>query len=221
VNKNPGSKMSAIAIATFTFLISIFATPARAQTPSYPPGNEFGVWGGYSLGTPHVIGITSDNHIGLLGFRYGRTLFDKPFYSLQYTIDVIPVEIVHQPTYVPCNIPSRLGFICASGHETVYGGGVNPIGLKLNFHRQYRFQPFLASTAGFVASTNPVPVDISVGTRFNYTFDFQGGLELFSTSRRSSWKLAYRFQHISNAYRNNYNPGVDANEIYLAYSFFK
>jgi hypothetical protein len=208
--------------AAFLFLVFALSHCSHAQTPPYPPGNEFGVWGGYSLGNSHVFGITSDRQIGLLGFRYARTLYDKPFTSLQYTLDVIPLEILHQPTYLPCNIPSRLGNICASGHETVYGGGFNPIGLKLNFSREHWFQPFIASTAGLVASVRPVPVDISPqGTQFNFTFDLQAGLELFSSSRRSSWKLAYRFQHISNAYRHDYNPGVDAHEIYVAYSFFK
>jgi len=199
-----------------------FSPRAEAQNPLYPPGNEFGVWGGYSVGNAHAIGITSDRQIGLLGFRYGRTLYDKPSTSLQYTLDVIPLEIVTQPTYVPCGTPSRLGFICTSGRETVYGGGINPVGLKMNFRRQHKFQPFIASTAGFVASVRPVPVDVMpLGTQFNFTFDFQAGLEVFNRSRQRSWKLGYRFQHISNAYRHTYNPGVDAHEFYFAYSFFK
>jgi len=144
--------------------------PARSQAPSpppqpqYPPGNEFGVWGGYSVGNAQLIGIETNRQLGEFALRYGRTLFDKPHVALQYTLDVIPVETVRQYSYAVCMpTPNQIAY-CTNGRETVYGGGVNPIGLKLNFRREHRFQPFIASTAGFVASVRPVPVDVPGGT---------------------------------------------------------
>ena len=208
-------------LAAFVFLVCVTGMPARAQTPPYPPGNEFGVWAGVSLNTVHVFGITSNEQIYDLGFRYARTLFDKPSTSLQYTLDIVPGEIVRQFTFVPCGIPSRLGFICPSGREVVYGGGVDPIGLKMNFRRQHKLQPYIGANGGFVVSTRPVPVDTPGGTQYNYTFDAGAGVEVFSQSRRSSWKFGYRFQHISNAYRHNFNPGLDNNQFFIGYSFFK
>lgn len=208
-------------LAAFVFLICVSGMPARAQTPPYPPGNEFGVWAGVSLNTVHVFGITSNEQIYDLGFRYARTLFDKPSTSLQYTLDIVPGEIVRQFTFVPCGTPSRLGFICPSGREVVYGGGINPIGLKMNFRRQQKLQPYIGANGGFVTSVRPVPVDTPGGTQYNYTFDAGAGLEVFSQSRRSSWKFGYRFQHISNAYRHNFNPGLDNNQFFIGYSFFK
>ena len=55
-----------------------FSVPAFAQTadqtqptvekqsaaPLYPPNNEFGIWGGYSVGNSHVFGTTSDRQLG-------------------------------------------------------------------------------------------------------------------------------------------------------------
>jgi Lipid A 3-O-deacylase (PagL) len=209
-----------ILIATLGTFIS--AGPARCQSaPLYPPGNEFGVWGGYSVGNANLIGITSNSQLGVLALRYARTLYVKPRSSLQYTIDVVPVEIVRQNTYEVCMIaPNKSGY-CPNGRETVYGGGVNPLGLNLNFRREHRFQPFLASTAGFVASLRPVPVDIPRGTQFNFTFDFQAGVDLFNSSRTRAWRIGYKYQHISNAHRHDYDPGVDFQVIYIGYSFFK
>jgi hypothetical protein len=126
-------------------------------------------------------------------------------------------------TYVACNTnPNKFptGF-CQTGHETVYGGGINPLGLKLNFRRQHRFELFGASTAGFLASVQPVPVDIPHGTQFNFTFDFQAGFQLFNESRSRAWVLGYKYQHISNGYRHSFNPGVDVNSIFVGYSFFR
>lgn len=209
-------------LAFFLFCATVVPGVARAQqTPPYPPGNEFGVWIGVSLNTVHVFGITSDEQIYTLGFRYARTLYDKPFASLQYTLDLAPAQIVRQFTFVPCGTPSRLGLICPTGREVVYGGGISPVGLKMNFRRQRKLQPYISAAGGFVASVRPVPVDTPGGTQYNYTFDAGGGVELFSQNRRSSWKFGYRFQHISNAYRRSFNPGLDNNQFFIGYSFFK
>jgi hypothetical protein len=213
-------------------VVLLCSTAARSQAapqpqthpqpqPQYPPGNEFAVWGGYSVGNAEMIGIETNRQLGELAVRYGRTLFDKPQIALQYTLDVIPVETVRQYSYSVCMpTPNQIAY-CTNGRETVYGGGVNPIGLKLNFRREHRFQPFIASTAGFVASVRPVPVDVPGGTQFNFTFDFQAGVDLFNSSRNRAWRFGYKYQHISNAYRHDFNPGVDFQFIFLSYSFFK
>ena len=201
-------------------------TPPQASSqppapPQYPPGNEFAIWGGYSVGNAQLIGITTNRQLGEFALRYGRTLFDKPRIALQYTLDVIPVETVRQYTFTECMPTPTTTAFCMNGRETVYGGGVNPIGLKLNFRREHRFQPFIASTAGFVASVRPVPVDVPGGTQFNFTFDFQAGVDWFNSSRDRAWRFGYKYQHISNAYRHDFNPGVDFHFIFLSYSFFK
>jgi hypothetical protein len=108
-----------------------------------------------------------------------------------------------------------------NGREAVYGGAVNPIGAKLNFIPLRQFQPFVASTVGFVVSTRPVPVDMPGDEQFNFTFDMQAGFERFNSSRTRAFFFGYRFQHISNAYRGTINPGVDSNVIFGGYSFFK
>ena len=197
------------------------AQPQSQSQPPYPPGNEFAVWGGYSVGNAELIGIETNHQLGEFGLRYGRTLFDKPHISLQYTLDVIPVETVRQYSYGVCMPTPTTTAYCTNGRETVYGGGVNPLGLKLNFRREHRFQPFIASTAGFVASVRPVPVDVPGGTQFNFTFDFQAGVDWFNSSRNRAWRFGYKYQHISNAHRHDYDPGVDFQFIFLSYSFFK
>ncbi len=220
----PARIMFRIAVALF-FLCTLFSAPAHAQIQAqatlYPPPSEFGVWGAIALNTPHAFGITSNEQIYTVGFRYGHTIFDTPSKSLEYTLDIVPVQLVHQYTFVSCGTHSRLGYICPTGRETVWGGGVNPIGLKMNFRRSQKWQPYLAASGGFITTVRPVPVDVPGGTQYNYTFDVGGGVERFSASRRSSWKIAYRFQHISNAYRVSFNPGLDNNQISFAYSFFK
>ena len=202
------------------------SVPSCAATtesePSGAPRNEFGVWGALSAGSPHVIGITGDVQLGQAAFRIGRILVDKPSFAFEWTIDVIPAEIVRQPRAIDAiYVNSRIAYYALDGHQIVYGGGVNPIGLKFNFLREHQWQPVLASTGGFVVSVLPVPVDVHGEEQFNFTFDLQAALQHFNSSNTRAWMFGYKYQHISNGYRGTINPGADFNVIFAGYSFFK
>jgi hypothetical protein len=185
---------------------------------------EYGIWGAYAPGVTHFIGTASDRQLGELGFRWGKRLKSWQNVEFEWTIDVIPVEIAVQPavsSFVRSDTASRFTFV-ETGRQAVYGGGVNPIGLKFTFFTSHRLQLFGGLTGGFVASTGPVPENILGATQFNFTFDFvQAGIELFDSSRSHAWVVGYKVQHISNAYRSDVNPGVDFNVIFLGYSFFR
>ena len=198
------------------------SSASSESTPTRAPRNEFGVWGALSAGSPHVIGITGDVQLGQAAFRIGRILVDKPSFAFEWTIDVIPAEIVRQPRVVDAiYVNSRIADYALDGHQIVYGGGVNPIGLKFNFLREHQWQPVLASTGGIVVSVLPVPVDVNGEEQFNFTFDLQAALQHFNSSNTRAWMFGYKYQHISNGYRGTINPGVDFNVIFVGYSFFK
>jgi hypothetical protein len=218
-----------LSLPLFVLVAFLAVSPAaRCQTPSPQQAslqggnNEFGVWASYAPGSPHLIGVTSSRQFAVLGFRYGRMLIDKPKWSFEYTVDVSPVAIMLQPKILGSfiNHSGNLTYVTGS-REVVYGGGVNPIGLKLNFLRRQRFQFFGTSTAGFVASVRPIPVDVHGETQFNFDFDIQAGFQLYNSSRKRAWMFGYKYQHISNAYRGQINPGVDLNTIFVGYSFYK
>jgi lipid A 3-O-deacylase PagL len=211
-------------LAALVFAGSLAVAPAaRCQVgENDETKNELGAWAGYSPDSPHVIGTTSHRQLGLLAARYARTLWENHSVSLQYTIDVLPLELILQPKITQeifTTPPPRTTFV--EGHrEYVYAGGVNPIGFKVNFFRSHRLQPFVASSAGFVASKERVPIDVPGGTLFNFTFDFQGGFQYYNSSRSHAWMIGYKLHHISNANRSSLNPGMDSNVIFVGYSFF-
>ena len=210
-------------LAALFFAAAFTAAPvARAQVAEhYTLKNEIGVWAGYSPDSPHVIGITSERQLIVLAAHYGRTLWERDAFALQWTVDVAPLEMVLQPKITGV-IPPPPQTIFVEGHrEYVYGFGLHPLGLRMNFLRQRRLQPFLASTAGFVASLNAVPVDVPQGTKFNFTFDFQGGVQWFNHAHDRAWTFGYRLDHISNANRASLNPGMDGHVVFLGYSFFR
>lgn len=179
--------------------------------------NEFGVWGSISFDATTLIGKTPDARFGNIGLRYGRVLLASKTVAFEWTIDAIPVSVLsnHRFTFVPNGTG---GFNVAQTRKSVYGWGAAPIGLKFNFRRHRRVQPFGQATGGFLYFNEQVPV--TGAARFNFTFDFSGGVQIVNSNRRA-FTIGYKYEHISNGYRANFNPGVDVQMIYAGFSVFR
>jgi hypothetical protein len=212
-------KKITILIATTLLLASPVFAGAQSSTQPESEGikkgdNEFGIWGGVSFSSPTWIAHTPDARFGNIGLRYGRVLATSESVAFQWTVDAIPVAILSNPRF--SFVQTGSGFV--RPRESVYAWGVSPIGLKLNFRRNRRVQPFAASTGGFLYFNEDVPV--AGAARFNFTFDFQGGLQIVNSDRRS-FTIGYKFNHISNAHHSPINPGVDLNMVFFGFSIFK
>ena len=100
--------------------------------------------------------------------------------------------------------------------RTVVEQGFSPGGIRLNIMPRRRLQATLSSDAGYVFSTQPVPVN-TAGS-FNFCFDFGGGLEWFYSQRRSI-RMEYQVQHLSNKNTADVNPGIDSGFVRVTYAF--
>ena len=178
--------------------------------------NEFGVWGGISFNAPTLIGKTPDARFGNIALRYGRVLAASKTVAFEWTIDAIPLSILSNRRFTA--VPSGSGFVITQTRKSVYAWGLAPIGLKFNFRRNRRVQPFAQTTGGFLYFNEQAPV--AGAARFNFTFDFSGGVQIVNTNRRA-FTIGYKYQHISNGYRANFNPGVDVQMIFAGFSVFK
>ena len=190
--------------------------------------NEWGIWGGISFSSPTLIGKTPNARLGNVGLRYGRVLAASKTVAFEWTIDAIPLTIFSQDRVVAIATPT--GFAITKERKSVYGWGAAPIGLKFNFRRNRRVQPFGHATGGFLYFSSQVP-DLSSplalpppgtsGTsQFNFTFDFSGGVQIVNSNRRS-FTIGYRYQHISNGNTGSFNPGVDVQMIFAGFSVFR
>jgi len=178
--------------------------------------NEFGIWGGISFDSPTLIGKTPNSRFGNIGLRYGRVLAASKAVAFEWTIDAVPLSILSNNRFTA--VPSGTGFVVTQTRKKVYGWGASPIGLKFNFRRNRRVQPFGQATGGFLYFNEQVP--LAGAARFNFTFDFSGGVQIVNSNRRSL-TIAYKYQHISNANRATFNPGVDVQMIFAGFSVFK
>ena len=181
------------------------ATTAQSNYGLVEGMNEFGLWAGGSPTSNVAIGRTPDTSLLLVGLRYGRVLKAWESVSLQYTLDILPAAVVFQSNSV------------RRGGGTIYGAGVTPFGLKLNFGQQSWIKPFVAASVGFLYFTDDVPVPDSA--HFNFTPEVGLGAQFFLTPKRAV-TVGYKYFHISNAGTGRRNPGLDNNVIYAGYSFF-
>ncbi len=106
--------------------------------------------------------------------------------------------------------------ISCQGRRWVVGEAMSPGGFQFNFLPQRRVQPLLSTHAGFMYSSQTIP--IAGAGSFNFTFDVGAGLELYR-SKTKSIRAEYRYHHISNGDTASVNPGIDNGEFQVTYCF--
>jgi hypothetical protein len=191
------------------------ATRSKPSEGIQKRDNEWGIWGGISFDAPTLIGKTPSAHYGQIGLRYGRVLLASKSVAFEWTIDAIPVAVLsNERLFAVISTPSVIG----KTRKAVYAAGAAPIGLKFNFRRNRRVQPFGQATGGFLYFSEQVPV--TNASQFNFTFDFSGGVQVVNSTRRS-FTIGYTYHHISNGNTGTFNPGVDVQRIFAGFSIFK
>jgi hypothetical protein len=131
------------------------------------------------------------------------------------TYDALVAYPCSDSTYTGPNIVVVNGVATVSGTITstqtctrkwTYGGGLSPLGQRWNFRTGRQLQPYALINAGFVLSTEAVP--LSDATRFNFTAEGGAGVEVFH-SPKGSVAFDIRYHHLSNGGRGVENPGVE------------
>ena len=207
------------AATLFSQALSTDSSTSKASSPQLTNegiqkrDNEWGIWGGFSFDAPTLIGKTPSARFGNVGLRYGRVLKTSKTVAFEWTIDAIPLAILSNDRFVAVS-PS----VFTVTRKSAYAAGASPIGLKFNFRRNRRVQPFGQATGGFLYFSQQVPV--AGASQFNFTFDFSGGVQIVNSNRRS-FTIGYKYQHISNANTANFNPGVDVQMIFAGFSVFR
>ncbi|NIR47000.1 acyloxyacyl hydrolase [candidate division KSB1 bacterium] len=193
-------------------LLSCLPVCAFSQNGAYSRQNDLNltrdsqkvsVWSGVSPDSPDggFLGKTKDKMFVILGVRYGKVVAAGRRMALEYTFDAFPVAEV----------------IDRNSKDSVYGFGLSPVGLKWYVLQVSRFKLFTNGSGGFLTFVEDVPDPDA--RKFNFTFEFGGGIEVFTNSRVGI-ALGYRYHHLSNANTEKVNPGLDANIFYIGISRF-
>jgi Lipid A 3-O-deacylase (PagL) len=198
------------------FVILVFTTLSFTQN-NKEAKNEFMVWAGGSPDSNEVIGKTKDARLGIIGLRYARIFKSGKHISLKYTVDAIPVAVLSHPDYRFISLGNN-NFRYAEFRRKDYAWGITPIGIQINFRREKKVQPFVGASGGFLAFKKKIPNDF--GAKFNFTADVSGGLQVMLKSKKAV-TFGYKYHHLSNGYRADFNPGFDSNVFYIGFSVFR
>lgn len=209
--------------------------PDTSTPPQSPPSSSstaavqalsahtLSAWGGGSVATGTLLGNIQQAQLGIFGVRYERLLVPPPHDAtspsgptLTYTAAVVPVLRLSMSSKTVSPLPEGRSPAARTRRLDTYGVGVNPAGLRVTFRAARRVQPVLSGSAGLVYLGQPIPSER--GTQFNFVFDVGAGLRIVLTPNLLL-SAGYRYHHLSNGFRGQVNPGVDANLLYLGVSF--
>ena len=199
----------------FAMLFLLSGAPAWAgfcsEEQSPEPRHDFQFFAGYSPVSATLIGTTTDRRFFLAGFGYGYRCWIWPGVSIAYSGELLPAAILFEPGQnLPQYVPSH----------AVYGFAVTPLGFTADFGRRHRVYPYLQTNEGIIASSEPIPINVTGATGLNFLIDVGGGIR-FTMGQRRAISLGYKFLHISNGFTSAVNPGVDNNVFYAGFSILK
>jgi len=199
-------------------LTAFFVIAAAAQNDD-PPKNELSVWGGFAPAVRTfgpVGGRTWDAQYGMAALRYSHRFNNSDWLNIKYTLDAIPVAVLHYPDRVITQTgPNTVRVDPVK--ETKYAFGGSPFGLQFNFRPKKKLQPFLALSLSALIFNKTTPNDL--GQRLNFGSEGGAGVE-YRLSNKKAVTFGYKWYHISNASRGEINPGYDGQMLYLGYPFW-
>lgn len=180
-------------------LLLAVSTLALGQAAPEKGGHEIQIWAG---GGHTVSGGRGNTGVFNAGLRYGWILTDLHLPGFlrgrfEYAVDAVPVFLAFQP------------------HNTAYGVGFDPLGLKWNFQRQGRISPYLELTGGALFSNHNIPAGTNT---VNFMPQAALGMHILGASRNVSVEL--RYMHISNAGLATPNPGINTIQVRLGFGRF-
>ncbi len=201
-------------IISAVFITIFFCLTVFAQDDAETGKNEFMLWGGFSPdSTSSLIGRTDNARFGIVAFRYARRFNNNDTVNLKYTVDAVPLAVMNYPDFRVSGSPIQVQRV----RETRRAFGIAPLGLQVNFRPRNKYQPFVGVSGGLLYFNKTTPN--FVGTRFNFTADVGGGLEI-KLKKKRALTIGYKYYHISNGDRGIENPGFDHNIFYIGYTFF-
>ncbi|HUR19193.1 MAG TPA: acyloxyacyl hydrolase [Vicinamibacterales bacterium] len=216
-------------------VLALTAVPAAAQSPSSEAGSldpttqridalgsepsPKGQWRlGAFVGAAHnspinpLLGQTPGRDHYVLGLQAQTTVLKVGGARLSYGVQVVPAMIVRGRSlpvyYVPPDDPEF------STDDTAYAFGVSPFAIELAVPVASRVAFYGAAAGGLIFFNKPFPVPEAKSS--NFTIEYGGGV-LVRIGRRAWIQAGYKYHHLSNAYRELVNPGLDAHMFYVGF----
>lgn len=188
---------------------------ARASEPAAEYGGDPRPWrlsvGGAGAWTVSSLfgGVTDPGRGSLqLSVHAHVPLVSGSRIALDYSGGVVPVELAGGTRVLPAAIPSSAATLSPTPvPRTVYGVGIDGLGLTARFVTLGRWEPYLTALGGVRIFGAPVPNPR--GTRFDFSADLGGGVALRLPRGRRA-KVGFALHHLSNGGLGQANPSLNA-----------
>ena len=160
------------------------------------------------------LGQTPNRDHLFLGLQAQTTVLKIGASRLSWGVQLVPLAVVkgrsaprgyHGPIDDQGLIP---------GDDTAYAFGFSPFALEWAVPLGSRLGAFGAAAGGLIFFNKPFPVPEAKSN--NFTIEYGGGLSL-RVGRRTWLQAGYKYHHLSNAYRELVNPGLDGHVGYLGF----
>lgn len=159
-----------------------------------------------------LLGQTPDRDHLFVGLQAQTTVLKIGGSRFSWGVQFVPVVVVkgrsaplgyHGPVDEEGLIP---------GDETAYAYGFSPFALEYAVPLGSRIGIFGAAAGGLIFFNKPFPVPEAKSN--NFTIEYGGGVSL-RVGRRTWLQAGYKYHHLSNAYRELVNPGLDGHVGYI------
>jgi len=189
-----------------TIVIAFFLTTSAIAQERQHAYSEYTYWFDGAFENGHAFSSTVGARNYQLESRYERLIYWREPFAVRWVFEAIPLALVGDPR-------------SQNGHRAyAYGVGGSPIGAQVNFVHYRHIEPFLTSGGGFLYFNHRM---FGTTQQFNFTAQLGGGVQLFTSSRRTAIDLGYKYHHISNANLGNQNPGLDSHMLFVGLSLFR
>lgn len=180
-------------------------TSAAMGDPGYPrPPAESELVSEYrsSFGHVHFFAGTWWSYLHVAGFEYDRHTWGTFLRArLDYVGEVLPVVVLEQPSKT-----DRFGDPLSTGHTTVMGLGIFPIGVRMLWREGRTWKPYYVAKGGMMGFTQKA---LSVnGTYENFSLQQGTGIQ-FRINDEWDVRAGASDVHFSNAFLVPSNPGID------------
>jgi Lipid A 3-O-deacylase (PagL) len=189
-----------------TIFMAMFLTTSAVAQEQHRAYSEYTYWFSGAFENGHAFSSTTGARNYQLENRYERLIYGSQHFAVRWVFDAVPVALVGDR------------YTSTGRRAYSYGIGGSPVGAQVNFVHYRRIEPFLTSGGGFLYFNHRM---FGTTQQFNFTAQLGGGVQLFTSSRRTAIDLGYKYHHISNANLANQNPGLDSHMVFIGLSVFR
>jgi hypothetical protein len=163
-------------------------------------------------------GDVTNRRIYTTGIRRSWLLGATDRLAIAYAAELVPLAVVERttPDSMDCWFNDAGQHVCRIDRSNRLAAGVggSPLGMRVYLNNGRRWRAHATGAFGAIIFSSEMPIYDS--HPLNFTIEYGGGIDM-GTGTGRHLTLGFKFNHFSNAGMGRFNPGLDANVVYLGW----